>query len=45
MIVTEAQDYRNLYSVVGIMIVICLIILGGYISKIKIAQALKLGED
>ena len=45
MIVTEAQDYRNLYSVVGTMIVICLIILAAYISKIKIAQALKLGED
>jgi len=45
MIVTEAQDYRNLYTVVGTMIVICLIVLGGYISKIKIAQALKLGED
>jgi len=45
MIVTEAQDYRNLYVVVGSMIFICLIVLGAYISKIKIAQALKLGED
>jgi len=45
MIVTEAQDYRNLYVVVGTMIFICLIVLAAYISKIKIAQALKLGED
>ena len=45
MIVTEARDYVNLYTVVGTMIVICLVVLGVYISKIKIAQALKLGED
>jgi putative ABC transport system permease protein len=45
LIVTEARDYVNLYTVVGTMIVICLVVLGGYISKIKIAQALKLGED
>jgi len=45
LIVTEAQDYRNLYTVVGTMILICLAVLGWYISKIKIAQALKLGED
>jgi len=44
-IVTEARDYINLYTVVGTMIVICLVVLGIYISKIKIAQALKLGED
>ena len=45
MIVTEARDYANLYAVVGIMITLCLVILAGYISRIKIAQALKLGED
>jgi putative ABC transport system permease protein len=45
MVVNELQDYANLYTVVGIMVIICLIILGGYISRIKIAQALKLGED
>jgi len=45
MIVTEARDYLNLYTVVGIMVVICLGVLAWYISKIKIAQALKLGED
>jgi putative ABC transport system permease protein len=45
MIVAEQQDYFNLYGIVGMMIVLCLIILGILISKIKIAQALKLGED
>ena len=45
MIVTEARDYINLYSIVGFMIVVCLAVLGWYISKIKIAHALKLGED
>ena len=45
MIVTEIRDYMNLYSVIGVMIAVSLVILAGYISKIKIAQALKLGED
>ena len=45
MVVTEVRDYVNLYSVVGFMIVVCLAVLGWYISKIKIAHALKLGED
>jgi len=44
-ITSELQDYRNLYSVIGIMIFICLAILGIIVSRIKIAQALKLGED
>ena len=42
---TDLQDYANLYTVVGVMISICLIVLAIYVSKIKIAQALKLGED
>ena len=45
MIVNEARDYGNLYAVIGSMIGICLVVLAVYISKIKIAQALKLGED
>jgi len=45
MVVNEVRDYANLYTVVGIMIVFCLIILTAYISRIKITQALKLGED
>ena len=45
MIVTEVRDYINIFSVIGVMFVICLFILGTLISKLKIAQALKLGED
>jgi putative ABC transport system permease protein len=39
------RDYINLFSIIGIMIAVCLVILGVLISRIKITQALKLGED
>lgn len=39
------SDYVRLGAVIGLMIVICMIVLGILISKIKITQALKLGED
>ncbi|MCL2125457.1 MAG: FtsX-like permease family protein [Oscillospiraceae bacterium] len=42
---SEKQDYVNLFSVIGLMILICLAVLGAIISRLKIAQALKLGED
>ena len=35
----------KMYIVVVIVIGICMAVLGGIIRKIKIAQALKLGED
>ena len=44
-IVSLNSDYVRLFAVIGAVIVICMIILGVLISKIKIAQALKLGED
>ncbi|MBQ7915729.1 MAG: FtsX-like permease family protein [Firmicutes bacterium] len=44
-IVSQASDFLRLGIVIGLMIVICLVVLGALISKIKIAQALKLGED
>lgn len=43
--VSEAADYVRLFGVVGMAILICMMILVWLISKIKIAQALKLGED
>jgi putative ABC transport system permease protein len=43
--VREAADYANLYLVTGVMIFLGLIILAVYVSRIKITQALKLGED
>ena len=45
LIVTSTGDYARLFSVVGSAMLICIIILGVIASRIKIAQALKLGED
>ena len=44
-VVSELRDYINLFAVTGIMIVICLVILFIQIYKVKMVQALKLGED
>ena len=44
-IVSVNGDYIRLFAVVGLAILICMLILGFLISKIKISQALKLGED
>ena len=44
-VVSVYQDYINLYGIMAVMIILCLFILGIFISKIKIAQSLKLGED
>ncbi len=38
-------DQLKLYLVVGIVMILCMVILGFMVKKIKIAQALKLGED
>ena len=44
-IISESSDYIRLFAVIGAVILICMFILGGLISKINISQALKLGED
>lgn len=44
-VVYQAIDMVRLFSVIGIVIIICMIVLGKLISKINISQALKLGED
>ena len=44
-IITNPSDDLRLGIVIGLMIVLCMVILGVLISKIKISQALKLGED
>lgn len=44
-VVFQAVDMIRLFSVIGIVIVICMVVLGKLISKINISQALKLGED
>jgi putative ABC transport system permease protein len=38
-------DYVHLFAVIGGIIVVCLLILGIFVARIKIDQALKLGED
>ena len=43
--ILDGEYEPTLYVIVGVMIVICMVILGWLISKMKIAQALKLGED
>jgi len=44
-IVIEPQDYARLFTVTGLMLAAGVTALGMLISRIKIAQALKLGED
>ncbi len=44
-VINEPIDMIRLAVIVGAMILICMLILGWLISKMKIAQALKLGED
>ena len=44
-VVWEAADYLKIYGVVGVMMVIDLVVLSTFVSKIKMNQALKLGED
>ncbi|MCL2527004.1 MAG: ABC transporter permease [Defluviitaleaceae bacterium] len=44
-VVRYPRDYLHLYGVIGAMVLVCLIILGIYVKRINITQALKLGED
>jgi putative ABC transport system permease protein len=44
-VVFDARDYVRLYVILGFMLVFGLIILGWMLSRIKIHQAVKLGED
>lgn len=44
-IVSYASDMGKLLGVVAVMVALCMVVLGTLISKIRISQALKLGED
>ncbi len=44
-IVYNLGDYLQLYSMVGLMLTIGLLVLGYRLSRVKISQALKLGEE
>lgn len=43
--ISYSSDGIKLFAAVGLMIVVCMTVLAWLISKIRIAQALKLGED
>jgi len=43
--ISYSSDSIKLFAAVGLMIVVCMAVLAWLISKIHIAQALKLGED
>ena len=44
-LISRSDDYLRLFAVIGLVMLICMMILGALISHMKIAQALKLGED
>ena len=44
-IVAEGSDMARLLVVVAVMVALCMAVLGVLISRIRISQALKLGED
>lgn len=44
-VVSQSVDQLRLLSVVGAVMLVCMIILGTLISHMKVTQALKLGED
>lgn len=44
-LVSHPSDSVRLFAIVGAVMLACMVILGALISRMKIAQALKLGED
>ena len=44
-LITQSNDMVRLFTVVGVVFIFCMIILASLIYKLKISQALKLGED
>ena len=44
-VVNQASDMVRLFSMIILVIIVCMVVLGMLISKIRISQALKLGED
>ena len=44
-VISNTTDNVRLFAVIGLVMLVCMVILGALISHMKIAQALKLGED
>lgn len=44
-LVTDGQDMVRLYTVIGAVLIVCLLILFGLVRRLNVAKALKLGEE
>ena len=44
-LITRQSDMMRLFGVIAVVLVVCLMILSRQVFRMKIAQALKLGED
>lgn len=44
-LITRNSDMIQLFAIIGVMLCICLVVLGRIISRMNISSALKLGED
>ncbi|NLD88414.1 MAG: ABC transporter permease, partial [Clostridiales bacterium] len=44
-VVAWRDDYYKIYAIIGVMLALGVYVISRIIAKIKIAQALKLGED
>lgn len=44
-LITENTDLIQLFAVIGLMLLVCLIVLGRQVSRLNISSALKLGEE
>lgn len=44
-VVAYMEDYIKIYIIIAIILIVSLLIIGRFVSKIKINQAIKLGED
>lgn len=44
-LITQSSDMVRLFAVIVLMVLICLVILARQVFRMKISQALKLGED
>jgi len=44
-LISRSTDSVRLFAVVGMVMLVCMLVLGTLISRLKVTQALKLGED
>ena len=44
-LISHSTDSIRLFAVIGMVMLVCMFILGVLISRMKVTQALKLGED